>query len=298
MHTEDYGQTGDNGHTGDHPHDHDHDNDHGDDHGKAPEGEFHEGQLHKSDFHNAENHAFGGHETAPSLDLGDEDRLPWLEGADDLEAQPRTGGYHRLIALAVVALIVLALLVDGVYWVTHRGGSPKPADGSLIEASKDPYKVAPDDPGGKKFAGTGDSSFKVSQGEHPDASLAGSAGTTPPPAAAPSAPATPSGTASGMASAVAPVAKARTHEAAPAKPEGSAVAVQVGAFSSEALAQTAWSRLTAANDLLKGLNHRVVEGKADIGTVYRLQALAADGGAASSLCSHLEADGVKCQVKR
>lgn len=276
MHTDDNGHTGDN------------------DHGKAPEGEFHEGQLHKSDFHNVENHAFSGHETAPSLDLGDEERLPWLEGADDLEAQQRTGGYHKMIALAVVALIVLALLVDGIYWVTHRGGSPKPADGSLIEASKDPYKVAPDDPGGKKFAGTGDSSFKVSQGEHPDASLAGSAGTTPPPAAAPSAPVT----ALGAASAVAPVAKAPGHEAAPAKPEGGAVAVQVGAFSSEALAQTAWSRLTAANDLLKGLNHRVVEGKADIGTVYRLQALAADGGAASSLCSHLEADGVKCQVKR
>jgi len=43
--------------------------------------------------------------------------------------------------------------------------------------------VAPSDPGGKKFAGTGDTSFKVSQGQHPDASLAGSAGTTPPPAA-------------------------------------------------------------------------------------------------------------------
>jgi hypothetical protein len=42
----------------------------------------------------------------------------------------------------------------------------------------------------------------------------------------------------------------------------------------------------------------VVEGKADIGTVYRLQALAGDTGAATSLCSHLEADGVKCQVKK
>ncbi len=74
--------------------------------------------------------------------------------------------------------------------------------------------------------------------------------------------------------------------------------MQVGAFSTEALAQSAWSHLSAANDVLKGLNHRVVEGKADIGTVYRLQALAADGGAANSLCSHLQADGVKCQVKR
>lgn len=238
----------------------------------------------------AQNGPFHGdeaHEAAPSLDLGEEERLPWLESADDFEAEQAKRGHHRLIAAAVVALIVLALLVDGIYWLTHRGGSAKPADGSLIEASKEPYKVAPGDPGGKKFAGTGDSSFKVSQGEHPDASLAGSAGTTPPPVAAPSASPTPSA-----------AAKEPAHEASPAKPAGGGVAVQVGAYSSNALAEAGWARLTAGHDLLKGLGHRVVEGKADIGTVYRLQALASDGSAATSLCSHLEADGVKCQVKR
>jgi len=259
-----------------------HTDDNHDEHGHDEHGN----EIHESAFHRAEDHVFDSHEAAPALDLGDDERLPWLEGADDLEDQQRNRGGHRLIALAVVALIVLALLVDGIYWVTHRGGSSKPADGTLIEASKDPYKVAPDDPGGKKFAGTGDSSFKVSQGQHPDASLAGSAGTTPPPAAA---------TPSAAPSTPAPVAKAPEPAA---KPEGGAVAVQVGAYSTEALAQSAWSRLTAANDLLKGMNHRVVEGKADIGTVYRLQALASDGSAANSLCSHLEADGVKCQVKR
>jgi len=225
-----------------------------------------------------------------SLDLGEEERLPWLESADDIEAEGRNGGHHRLIGFAVVALIVLALLVDGIYWVTHRGAPTKPADGSLIVASKDPYKVAPSDPGGKKFAGTGDTSFKVSEGQHPDASLAGSAGTTPPPAA-PAPSASPSATSS-----AAPVAKPTP--ATPAHLAGGAVAVQVGAYSNNALAEAAWSRLSAAHDLLKGLGHRVVEGKADIGTVYRLQALAADNGAANSLCSHLEADGVKCQVKR
>jgi cell division protein FtsN len=187
----------------------------------------------------------------------------------------------------VIALIVLALLVDGIYWATHRGGSVKPADGSLIAASKDPYKVAPSDPGGKQFAGTGDASFKVSQGQHPDASLNGSTGTTPPPATpAPSAAASPSAE-------PAPAPK----PAAPA-PSGSGVAVQVGAYSSGARAETEWSRLSAAHDMLKGLGHRVVEGKADIGTVYRLQALASDASAANSLCSRLQADGVKCQVKR
>jgi len=191
MHTEDHGHTDDN-------------------HGELPQNEIPE-----SAFHRGEDHVFDSHEAAPALDLGDDERLPWLEGADDLEDQQRNRGGHRLIALGVVALIVLGLLVNGIYWVTHRGGSSKPADGSLIEASKDPYKVAPEDPGGKKFAGTGDSSFKVSQGQHPDASLAGSAGTTPPPAAA---------TPTAMPSTPAPVAKAP--EPAPDKAEGGGVAVQ------------------------------------------------------------------------
>jgi hypothetical protein len=41
----------------------------------------------------------------------------------------------------------------------------------------------------------------------------------------------------------------------------------------------------------------VVEGQADIGTVYRLQAITADAGAAHALCSQLKAAGLACQVK-
>jgi hypothetical protein len=249
-----------------------------------------------ADEHGETGHEWADHDHAgpsPALDLGEEERLPWLESADDIEPEGQVGGHHRLMAFGVVALLVLAVLVSGVYWLTHRGTSTRPADGSLIAASKDPYKIAPSDPGGKKFAGTGDESFKVSQGQHPDASLAGSAGTTPPPAAPePSAPASVAGAAASAAAPPKPAAPAPAHAAA------GGVAVQVGAYSSNARAEQEWSRLSGAHDALKGLGHRVVEGKADIGTVYRLQALAADGSAANSLCSHLEADGVKCQVKR
>jgi hypothetical protein len=267
MHAEEYGELGEHG-----------------EFATAPGGRFQDSPGHAHDF--------AGHDTAPALDLGDEERLPWLESADDLEADEHGGG-PRLLPLALLALLVLGLAVGAVYWLTHRSGSTRPADGSLIEASKDPYKVAPGDPGGKKFAGTGDSSFKVSQGEHPDASLAGSAGTTPPPATA-----TPSAAPSAAPSAKpssAPVAA--PVNAAPARSTGG-VAVQVGAYSSNAQAEAAWGRLSAGHDMLKGVPHRVVEGRADIGTVYRLQAMAGDGSAAVSLCSHLEADGVKCQVKR
>ncbi|WP_051280364.1 SPOR domain-containing protein [Novosphingobium acidiphilum] len=247
-------------------------------------------------------HGWTGHEAAghaPALDLGEEERLPWLESADDIETEPHNGGHRRLFVFGVIALIVLALLVDGIYWATHRGGSAKPADGSLIAASKDPYKVAPSDPGGKQFAGTGDASFKVSHGEHPDASLAGSAGTTPPPAVAtPSPSPAPSASAGAPPPPAAKPAPAPAPVPAPAHPAGGSVAVQVGAYSSNALAEAGWNKLSAAHDLLKGVGHRVVEGKADIGTVYRLQALAGDTATASNLCSHLEADGVKCQVKK
>ncbi|MDR2858363.1 MAG: SPOR domain-containing protein, partial [Novosphingobium sp.] len=48
---------------------------------------------------------------------------------------------------------------------------------------------------------------------------------------------------------------------------------------------------------LAGLRHRVIEGRADIGTVYRLQAVPGDAAAAQALCARLKAAGLACQVK-
>ena len=112
------------------------------------------------------------------LALGDEERLPWLESADDLDDEDEDSGSGRLIGFAVMGLIVLCALVGGIWYASNRTTGPANADGSLIEASREPYKVAPKDPGGKTFEGTGDSSFKVSEGEKPVANLAGSASPT------------------------------------------------------------------------------------------------------------------------
>lgn len=229
-----------------------------------------------------------GHESpaADALDLGSQDRLPWLESADDVDQDDEGPDNGRLIALGVISLIVLAAIVGGVYWFTHREAPVAAADGSLIEASREPYKVAPKDPGGKTFQGTGDSSFKVSEGEHPAADLA--AGT------ASNAPVAPLAAASEK-----PAEKNAAKPAAPApSPVVSGVGVQVGAFSTQALAETGWSKLVVAHEELKGINHRVIAGKADIGTVYRLQAVPGDLASANALCSKLQAGGVKCQVKR
>jgi len=213
----------------------------------------------------------------PGLALGDEERLPWLESADDVDLDEPVADNGRLIGLGVVSLLVLAAIVGAIYWFSHRTAAPAAADGSLIEASKEPYKVAPKDPGGKTFQGTGDSSFKVSEGEHPQSQVAGSTASVP----------------SASAS-----AKPATNAATASTPVGGGVGVQIGAFSSNAAAETAWSKLSGANDALKGQSHRVVEGKADIGTVYRLQAISPDASAASTLCTTLQSAGIKCQVKR
>ncbi|OYX91906.1 MAG: hypothetical protein B7Y74_13410 [Novosphingobium sp. 35-62-5] len=211
--------------------------------------------------------------------MGDEERLPWLESADDVDDEEEDSGNGRLIGFALAGLLALAALIGGIWYASNRNSVANNADGSLIEASKEPYKVAPKDPGGKTFAGTGDSSFKVSEGEKPVANLAGSA--SPAPAASPS-------------------AKPSTSAAAasPAAPATGGVGVQVGAFSSKATAEAGWQKLAGNHEALKGLSHRVIEGKADIGTVYRLQAVAGDGAAADALCRKLQAGGLKCQVKR
>ena len=220
---------------------------------------------------------------ADRLALGDEERLPWLESADDVDLDEPASDGGRMLGFGVFAVLLLMALVGGIYWATHRGDAPAEADGSMIAANKEPYKVAPADPGGKTFDGTGDVSFPVSEGQKPAATLADSAASSAP-AAKPSA---------------APVGDGATAAPAPASAGPvSGVGVQVGAFSSNASAEAAWSKLTAAHAPLAGLSHRVVEGKADMTTVFRLQALASDLAGANALCSKLSAGGLKCQVKR
>ena len=131
------------------------------------------------------------------------------------------------------------------------------------------------------FDGTGDASFKVSEGEKPAANLAGSAA----PVAKPANPALAAPAAAGGAS-------------TPAAPAMGGVGVQIGAFSTNAAAEAAWGKLASAHAPLTGLSHRVIEGKADMATVFRLQAVAGDLADANALCGKLQAGGLKCQVKR
>jgi hypothetical protein len=214
------------------------------------------------------------------LDFPEDDRLPWLESADDIDDAGDVDK-GRVIAMLVLGLVTLAMVVGGVWIATHRGGFDRQADGSLIRAEAGPYKVRPSDPGGKTFAGTGDSSFEVSEGKTRGAKLAGSD--------APS-PATPVDNRPGFAA---------TQEGTPTPGQAAGgVGVQVGAYMNNAAAEAGWATISGLNPVLSSVRHRVVEGRADIGNVYRLQAVAADLAAANALCAQLKANGQDCQVKR
>lgn len=207
----------------------------------------------------------------------EEERLPWLESSADEDYADYEGGDNtRMLGFFVMGLIALGVLVGAIWWASNRSSDPAlVADGSTVPAPAGPYKEAPKDPGGKTFAGTGDSSFAVSEGQTRPAKLGGD---TP----APSPGAT-----------TKPVAIA----GAAAAPSGG-VGVQVGAFSTRAGAEAGWSKLAGqAGGTLSGISHRVIEGKADNGTIFRLQAVAGDAAAASALCGKLKAGGISCQVK-
>lgn len=206
-----------------------------------------------------------------------EEHLPWLYAEDD--ADPAGLDPARVWGVVLTGFAVLALIVGGVWWTTHhRDTGAQLADGSLITAPPGPIKEAPQDPGGKTFDGTGDSSFAVSQGHAPGATLAAG---------------------SDRADDVAHPTAIDTSQNGPAAASGAAggVGVQVGAFSTALAAEAAWAHLAQAYDALSGVSHRIVDSKADIGTVYGLQAVAGSAAAANALCDRLKAAGLTCQVK-
>lgn len=212
------------------------------------------------------------------LTMADEDeRLPWLESGDDDDQDEGGVDTGRIVGFAMFAALALAALVGGIWWFGQRAPDAEMvADGSTIQAPVGPYKVRPSEPGGKTFEGTGNLAPAVGEGMTTEGRIADQA-------PAPSIDAPKPG---------------QTPTPAASAPPASGVAVQVGAYSSKETAEAGWQKLLARTDQLAGVSHRVVEGKADMGTVFRLQAMAGNASAASALCQALSADGVDCQVKR
>lgn len=211
------------------------------------------------------------------LDLASTDSLPWLEAdEDDGDAGGLDTGQIMLFVAGLVAL--LGLVVGGVWWVSNRAaGGEVVADGSVIAAPEGPVKTRPDDPGGKTFAGTGNVAPVVGEGGSRPAVVA----EAPTPAATPAAKPT----------------VATVPMAVPSPGDIPGVGVQLAAYGTRARAEQGWTDLSKRTAALSGIKYRIVEGKVDIGTVYRLQAVAGSRAEAERLCAALKSDGVDCQIK-
>ncbi|MEW9854427.1 SPOR domain-containing protein [Novosphingobium sp. M1R2S20] len=225
----------------------------------------------------------GRRQDSGELDLGDDDiRLPWLEGDDDDDLEETGPSTGQLLVFVLLGVVVLALIVGAVWWVQRDGaGDTLVADGATIEAPDAPYKTRPQNPGGEFVEGSGDTSFAVAEGQTRQVRMESQA---PAPVATPAADPT-ADTPAGA-------------EAGPASPAPTGIGVQVAAYSTRELAEQGWSRLSQQYEMLSGMRYRIVEGRADIGTVYRLQLVPGDLAAANQLCADLKNAGLSCQVKR
>ncbi|WP_084384927.1 SPOR domain-containing protein [Novosphingobium naphthalenivorans] len=225
-------------------------------------------------------------EQPPQLELGDDGvRLPWLEG-DDEEFEDQGGsGIGQGLMLVVLGLVAIGVIVGGLYWVMRdKRDQPLVADGGVIAAPKEPYKTKPENPGGEVVAGTGDTSFAVAEGQSRPPQIEDKAGD-----------------AAGDKGDVAKpgfesVGKPEAKPSAAAAPAGG-VGVQVGAYSTRESAEAGWNALKSQYPALGEVSHRVLQGQADIGTVYRLQAVPGNLAAAKALCNGMKDAGLSCQVK-
>jgi len=208
--------------------------------------------------------------TRDSLDLDEEERLPWLESAEDYDDGEE---YSPLrVALFVGAgLLLLAAIVGGIYWLQNRDGGGLDGTGELIAAQEGDYKVRPNDPQVRQFEGEGDASFAASQGQETQAQLG-----TPPETEAP----------------------IRKPDTAPAADAADTALIQLGAFSSASLADSSWAGYARRFEAIGSLPKKIIPGSLDGGTIYRLNAVAPSREEAQQICNNLKAAGESCLVVR
>ena len=232
--------------------------------------------------------------------MRDEDRLPWLETVE--EDYNNGPSIVRILGLLVFGLAVIAAAIFGYrYFEKSRGAD---GNGALIEAQRGDYKVKPDDPGGLKVKGEGDTAIATSDGAGtsngvinldgaPEAPVAGTKTKAGAPAAA-----------TGAAKTVAPVpASGGKLMAAPTGPDinvaGAASGgslVQLGSFGSEGEANAVWAKQSKRFTYLAPLGKSVVKAEVNGNTVYRLRVNAGSAGQATALCGKLKVAGEACFV--
>lgn len=229
----------------------------------------------------------------------EEDRLPWLELAEEeYQDGPSTA---RVVALIIIGLLVIAAAIYGYNWFrNHRATT---GTGELINAQEGDYKIKPDEPGGMKVDGEGDTVFSTSEGGAsngsidtgavPEAPVAGKTATAKP-GNSPStrkvvAAVPPSG---GALTAKIPTAPAvRTSGAG-----GGGSLVQLGSFPNEGAANAAWTALSKRFGYLAPLGKSVEKADVNGRATYRLRVNAGSTGNAQSLCGKLKVAGEACYI--
>lgn len=240
------------------------------------------------------------------LDLSGDDSLPWLE-ADEDDADGGSDNTH-IILLGLIFLGITVAAVGTVWFFGSKADNAMlAADGSVIEAPEGPIKERPEDPGGKEFAGTGNLAPVVAEGGTPEGVMntGGNAGgdgefargSALDRTGSANAGAGNSGGSTASTAANSSGGAGNGNSGAATGNSVSGIGVQLAAYSSRARAEQGWRELSRRTDALSGLRYRIEEGVVDIGTVFRLQAVAGDRAAANRLCAQLKSDGIDCQVK-
>lgn len=240
--------------------------------------------------------------SADDYGFRDEDRLPWLESAEP--EQPEGPGIARILLLVVLGLALLGAIIFGIWRMqSSRGGG---GSGELIAAQEGDYKVRPDDPGGLKVEGEGDSAIAASAGVNQSAAIdLRAVPETPVTRRAPTTAASPAATAgkptatASVPAAAAPL-RAQKPMTAPTAPVPGAASggalVQLGAFPTEAAANTAWSAIARRFGYVAQLGKSVAKAEVNGRTVYRLRVNAGSAGAAADICARLKVAGEGCFV--
>jgi hypothetical protein len=231
--------------------------------------------------------------------VADEDRLPWLETVEEEYVERRSFGRVLLFLLILVVLLVIGALAYR-WYDQQRGGT---GNGQLIEAPQGDYKVKPQEPGGMKVEGQGDTVFTTSQGAESNASI-NVGGLPEDPVegkAAPQQRAEAPG--SRTAKIEVPAAAKVTPTRAPAQPVargnaggGSGSLIQLGAFPNEGGANTAWARLSKRFGYLAPLGKSVERAEKDGKAIFRLRVNAGSNGQAREICGRLKVAGESCFV--
>ena len=211
------------------------------------------------------------------LELGNGQRLPWLETAEEYDTRRRRG--WGTIAVALLGLVVLMMVVSGI-WYTQRGGSTA-GNGELISAEPGPYKVRTPGRDGLRVGSDSDAMLATSEGQEASGRIAGGGAA-----------------AVGMSEVQAAQTRDLASDQGPAlKPLGKAgAAVQLGAYESDAIARERWAALSRDQRSLAERAHSVEQVAAGGKTVFRLRVGVADRRAAAILCEDLQKLKIACFV--